>query len=170
MRKTEDVIGLPVIDLSSGKKIGVTKDVYFDENGELKGIAVESDGLFGKRQYLAFEHIGAIGDDAITVGTKRFLTSLDLIEQYYGIYSGKKRYKGLPVFTTNGHELGQIQDVYFMEEMGKILGYELSDGFLTDVTEGRKVIQYPKRMVLGEDAMIVPQDEVQDVIMDEESI
>jgi len=162
MIKTQDVIGLPVLDLSSGKKIGTVKDIYFNQNGELKGLSVDSHGLFGKISYLDFEHIGAIGDDAVTIGASRFLLTHGM-EHYYGFHSGEKSYKGLSVMTTNGHELGQIQDVYFMEEMGKIIGYELSDGFLTDVTEGRKTIQHPQKLVIGEDAMLVPPDQVKDI-------
>ncbi|MFV9510946.1 PRC-barrel domain-containing protein [Tepidibacillus sp. LV47] len=163
MRKVLDVIGLPVLDTSSGKMIGSVKDVYFNDRGELMGIAVEAKGLFSKTAFLAFEHIGAIGDDAVTVGTKRFLSTLDPIDQYHGFYSGKSLFKGQPIITTNGHELGHIEDVYFMEEMGKIIGYELSDGLLSDITEGRRVIQFPKKVIFGEDAMIVPKEEIRDI-------
>ena len=35
----------------------------------------------------------------------------------------------------NGRELGWVEDVYFREELGTLVGYELSDGFLADVLE-----------------------------------
>ncbi|TCS83812.1 PRC-barrel domain-containing protein [Tepidibacillus fermentans] len=163
MRKVLDVIGLPVLDTSSGKMIGSVKDVYFNDEGSLMGIAVESKSFFSKTAFLSFENIGAIGDDAVTVGTKRLLSPLDAIDHYHGFYSGKTLLKGQPIITTNGHELGHVEDVYFMEEMGKIIGYELSDGLLSDITEGRRVIEFPQKMIIGEDAMIVPYDVVKDV-------
>jgi len=166
MRKVLDVIGLPVLDTSSGKMIGSVKDVYFNEQGQLMGIAVEPKGIFSKVAYLAFEHIGAIGDDAVTVGTKRFLSPLDTIDHFHGFYSGKSLFKGIPMMTTNGQELGHVEDVYFKEELGRIVGYELSDGLLSDITEGRRIIQFPHRMIFGEDAMIVPQEEVKDVTIE----
>lgn len=168
MRKLKDVIGLPVLDVSSGKKVGTVKDVYFNQIGELMGLTVETNGFFNKLNFLSFESIGAIGDDAVTIGTERALSSLNPNTQYYGFSSGKQSFSELPIVTTNGHELGHIKDVYFMEEMGKIIGYEISDGFLTDITEGRRTIQVPHRTIVGEDAMIVPVNDVKDVIFDKE--
>ncbi len=162
MQKAQDVIGLPVLDTSSGKRIGNVKDIFFQADGEIMGLSVEAQGLFSKVLFLSFEHIGAIGHDAVTVGTDRFLSTLDL-EAVYGLYTGKKSYKGLPIIATNGNELGHIEDVYFLEEMGKIIGYELSDGFFQDVTEGRKIIEHPPSLVIGEDAMIVPYDEIKEI-------
>ncbi|OEF98918.1 hypothetical protein BHF71_03050 [Vulcanibacillus modesticaldus] len=167
MKKIQDVLGLPVLDTSTGKKLGVVKDVYFNQRGELVGLAVESPGIFTKRSYLSFDKVGAIGDDAVTIGTERFLTSFNQ-NSYYSFSTGKKAYKEYPIVTTNGKELGHISDVYFQEELGKILGYEISDGFLSDVTEGRRTIQIPKKMVFGEDAIIVPSDEIKEVIFDQE--
>lgn len=167
MKKVQDVIGLPVLDLSSGKKVGIVKDVFFNSSGEMVGMTVESHRLMTKIRYLSFENVGAVGDDAVTIGTERFLSSYIPNERFYGYHSGIRTYKELPVITTNGQELGHIKDVYFMEEMGKMIGYEISDGFLSDITEGRKMIKVPQRMILGEDALIVPIDEVKDIVFPE---
>jgi len=171
MRKIQDVIGLPVLDVSSGKKVGTVSDFFFNRAGELKGITVAlSHGLMTKIKYLPFENIGAIGDDAVTIGSVQFLTPYIPNDLYFGFESGSKTYKELPVFTTNGYELGHIEDVYFMEEVGKIIGYELSDGFLSDITEGRKTIKVPQRMVLGDDAMIIPRHEIKEVEFAKEAL
>jgi len=168
MRKIQDVIGLPILDVSSGKKVGIVKDIFFNKTGELKGLVVEKGGFFNKNYYLPFEDIGSMGDDAVTIGTERVLTDFHQNKRYYSFNTGKNSYKELPVMTTNGHELGHIKDVYFMEEVGKIIGYEISDGFLTDITEGRRTIQIPKKMTIGEDALVIPQNEVQDIIFEKD--
>lgn len=38
--------------------------------------------------------------------------------------------------SNEGKKLGLLEDVYFMEEVGTIVGYELTDGFFSDITEG----------------------------------
>ena len=43
---------------------------------------------------------------------------------------------GTPVVTTVGERVGQIGDMYFDEESGAILGYEVSGGTLGDVLRG----------------------------------
>lgn len=168
MRKLQDVIGLPVLDIGSGKNIGVVKDLYFNQKGELKGLALEKEGFFKKIHFLSFEDVGSIGDDAVTISSKDLLTPLHENDQYYSFQLGKNIYKELPVITTNGHELGHIKDVYFMEEVGKIIGYEISDGFLSDITEGRRTIKVPQKLIIGEDAMIVPKNEINEIHIDQE--
>jgi len=52
-----------------------------------------------------------------------------------------------------------IEDVYFDEQMGKqIVGLELTDGLISDITEGRKVVMINEDAQLGEDAVIVQGD------------
>lgn len=166
MKKIQDVFGLPVLDVSSGKKVGVIDDIFFNESGEIVGFAVASQSLFNKISYLSYENVSFVGDDAVTIGTAKFLSPLHQ-NQYYSYNNGKKSCKELPIMTTNGQELGYITDVYFMEEVGKILGYEISDGFLSDITEGRRTIEIPKRMIIGEDAIVIPNNEIKDAVFDE---
>jgi len=170
MRKMLEVLGLPVLDTSTGKKVGIVKDAYFSQTGDLKGLSIESEGLFSKISYLDFNNIGSIGDDAVIIGSSQFLTTISATSELYSFISGKKAYKELPVITTNGNELGHIEDVYILEDLGRIIGYEISDGFLSDITDGRRTIKHPHRMILGEDALIIPNNEIEDVMLDGDSV
>nr|WP_253944867.1 hypothetical protein [Paenibacillus sp. NEAU-GSW1] len=53
-----------------------------------------------------------------------------------------------------------MSDVYFYPFQGtQIIGYELTDGFISDLMEGRKWLRAPDdsdAVLLGEDAIIVP--------------
>ncbi|MOA67251.1 hypothetical protein D3C78_1943430 [compost metagenome] len=41
--------------------------------------------------------------------------------------------------------------------MGRqIIGYEISEGFISDLKEGRKWLPMPEKVTIGEDAVIVP--------------
>ena len=62
------------------------------------------------------------------------------------------------MLTVTGSELGRLENVYFLEEMGTLIGYELTDGFLTDLKEGRKTLHPAERLTWGDDALIVPGD------------
>ena len=48
-----------------------------------------------------------------------------------------------------------LDDVYFLEEVGTIVGYELTDGFFSDITQGKRVIRTPHPPKIGKDAIIV---------------
>nr|WP_243864300.1 PRC-barrel domain-containing protein [Paenibacillus castaneae] len=75
-------------------------------------------------------------------------------------YTGLVKLKDLPVVTVQGLQLGRVSDVYFYPNQGtQIIGYELTDGFVSDVMEGRKWLRAPSdpdAVLLGEDAIIVP--------------
>jgi uncharacterized protein YrrD len=65
--------------------------------------------------------------------------------------------KGTPIITVEGHQLGMVEDVYLQQDLGKqIVGFELSEGFLSDIRDGRKWLPLPKEAISGEDAIIVP--------------
>lgn len=57
--------------------------------------------------------------------------------------------------SNDGEQLGLLDDVYFLEEVGTIVGYELTDGFFSDIAQGKRVIRTPNPPQIGKDAMIV---------------
>lgn len=132
-------------------------DLYFSQNGELCGVRLDAKGLWRKGKVIPIEEIVNIGEDAVTVRTDTMISSLSAEHEFLSMMDGN-RLKGKPVVTTNGSELGIVEDVYFEEKLGKIVAYELSDGFLSDVTEGREVLPLQPQFVIGDDAIIVPQE------------
>ena len=57
--------------------------------------------------------------------------------------------------TAEGERLGFLEDVYFLEEVGTIIGYEISDGFFSDMMEGKRVIKAEQPPAIGKDAIII---------------
>ncbi|GJM84228.1 hypothetical protein HMSSN139_67240 [Paenibacillus sp. HMSSN-139] len=71
--------------------------------------------------------------------------------------TGNGKLKELPVLTEDGIRLGHVTDVYFEHELGNtITGIEISDGFFTDLMEGRKLLPFMPEMTRGENAIMVP--------------
>lgn len=157
LRKAGDVIGLSVFNVNSGQKLGVVKDLLFDGDWSLRGVVLEPGGFLRRGIYIPSEKILSIGEDAITVGTIDAVTSLDPSIPFHSML-GEHRLKGKPVITMNGNELGHVEDVYFEEEVGTIIGYELTDGFLSDILDGRSILPQPERITIGSHALVVPQE------------
>ncbi len=159
MRKLQQhVLGLPVIDVSSGKMVGTVVDLYFDAEGLFRGIVVEKEGIFSKKMFINSENVGNIGENAIMIDSFSNMEELAGKDQFISFQTGENFLKGKLMLTANGQELGIVEDVYFNENLEKIIGYEISEGFFDDITEGRKLIPYTKNMVLG-DVIILPQNE-----------
>lgn len=156
-RKAEDVIGLAVIHVHTGEKIGHVLDLYFDDAGVLCGLQLDSSGIWRKGPFLMSEDILAIGEDAVTVATDIDRSAVD-ISAFHSLREGRDKLKGKPVITKNGMELGWVEDVYFHAELGTIIGYELTDGFLSDITAGRKMLPRLASYTIGTDAIVVPNE------------
>ncbi|WP_164984830.1 PRC-barrel domain-containing protein [Ammoniphilus sp. CFH 90114] len=156
MYKANDVIGLPVLDLQAGQELGVVRDVLFDEDWTFQGLLIEIKAMFRRGRFIPTDSIHAIGDDYVTISHVGAMLPLEGTEQFNGVKAGPIRMIGKPVITSNGHRLGEVEDVYFQTEIGSIIGYELSDGLLTDLLEGRKAIKHLERTRVGEDAVVLP--------------
>lgn len=155
MKKGQELIGLAVLDRRTGKQLGVVRDVYFDASWRLQGLIVENSGLFRQARCIPLEQVH-IGEDAVMAAGKEALQPLP--EGMYTLYSGENRLAGKPVMTKDGDGLGQIHDVYFLEEMGTLIGCELSDGFLSDLRHGRRFVPWRPDATVGEDVVFLPEE------------
>ncbi|NEW04552.1 photosystem reaction center subunit H [Paenibacillus sp. SYP-B3998] len=165
MRKAHDLIGLPVLTVQSGKQIGQVKDLLLDPMWNIKGIVLETKQWFSSLRYIPWEDLVAAGEDAVTILNDNVIQELEQTESLHALLEGSRKIKGLPVITVGGQQLGMVEDVYLNQDWGKqIVGYELSEGFISDLKEGRRWLPMPDSATKGEDAIIVPVHCTEEVI------
>lgn len=157
MRRAGDIIGLTVIDVASGKKLGQVEDLLFDREGRFLGLCLEQGSWFDRKPFLPAPFILSIGEDCVTVPGPLPKEEKEVQPQGYWFGRGEPRMQGRPVITVNGKQLGVLEEVYFDEVQGRIVGYELSDGFVSDLLDGRHIIRHPDQFLFGEDAFVVQQ-------------
>lgn len=162
MRKSQDIIGLAVIPLDTGKKTGTVRDLLFDNQQRFLGILMEEPGIFRRKRWIPAEKIRNMGKDAVMVDSEQSILPLsELGASFISLESGPFAIKGKPVLSPAGAELGVVENVYFLEEVGTLIGYELSEGLISDLTEGRKWLQTQSPLVWGEDVLIAPENQFQ---------
>lgn len=163
MFQVERILGSPAL-LESGRSVGKVKDFWFDEFWRPIAVILDRHVRFGWFRKLSrivyWKDIVRIGEDALLIrsgaeiATKR---GKELLRTYH---TGVVRLKEMPVLTVEGQYLGKVSDVYFQAAEGtQVIGYELTDGFLADVLEGRRKLflpEGPEQATLGEDAIVVP--------------
>ena len=155
MHRSHDVIGLPVIELKSGKEVGRIRDLLFDERWHYRGMLLDYKGFFKQGRYLTAESISTIGTDCVTIPSEAAISYYQHSPEWIALLAGPEQLKGKPVVTTCGHHLGFIEDVYFQENPGKIVAYELSDGLLSDIKDGRQIVDHVNDAILGEEILIL---------------
>ncbi|WP_248927343.1 PRC-barrel domain-containing protein [Paenibacillus hamazuiensis] len=157
MRKARDVIGLPVISVDTGRQVGSSQDLLLNEEWEIEAIQMQVKMWFSSVTYVEWNDVLALGEDAITIPSEDVLKAMEDDLPLFSLVGGHKKVKGMPVITVNGQQLGIVEDVYLDDLLGKhVIGYELSEGFITDLKEGRKWLPVPETVILGEDAIVVP--------------
>lgn len=154
MKKGRELIGLPVINLSNGETVGRIKDILFDpETCLFNGVVVDIGGWLKGVRKICYDDIAALGEDAITIADDTVLIKTSCDEEC--ILAKEGEVVGTKVLTKDGNELGTIADILFDQESGQITHYQLSDGFIQDLIEGRETIPVTADFQYGKDAIIV---------------
>jgi uncharacterized protein YrrD len=166
MRKARDLVGVPIVDANIGEHVGEVRDVLFTPQGEMHALLVEKGGLLATAKVLERENIQSIGQDAILIPARDAIAEWrDETGLIRSLIEGDVHFVGKDVITQGGTLFGTVEDVYLDDELHTIVGYEISEGFIVDLKEGRKVLPAHPGIMVGADALLVPEEiELQDSI------
>ncbi|WP_210366950.1 PRC-barrel domain-containing protein [Bacillus sp. REN3] len=153
MRTFSLLKGLPVYELASGQKMGEVCDVSISGSGSVVGLLVKT-GTFIKRTcLLRLPQVASYGWDGIMVQDRSAIETLETDPEY--TFKHQQSLAGKQLFSGEGEQLGLLDDVYFLEELGTIVGYEITDGFFSDIANGKRVVKPVGPPAIGKDAIIV---------------
>ncbi|MEH7442280.1 PRC-barrel domain-containing protein [Bacillus sp. JJ1122] len=153
MRTFSLLKGLPVYELASGQKLGEVCDVSISSNGSVVGLLVKKGAFIKKTCQVKVDNVASFGCDGIMVNNLSALEPMETEPEY--TFEHNQSLAGKMLLSEEGEQLGLVDDVYFMEELGTIVGYELTDGFFSDITNGKRVIKSIGPPAIGKDAIIV---------------
>lgn len=159
MHKATDVLGLPVLTVNDGEEIGTIRDILCDKQMCVVGFLLQEHTWMQPGLYVPLDQIRAVGDDYVTIDAQDAISSLCEIAKNdaVGLVTGESKLKGKTVITEDGRYLGRVEDVYFTQKWDKLVAYELSDGWITDVTEGRKRLPAEPSFFISKGNIIVPE-------------
>ncbi|HEU5434057.1 MAG TPA: PRC-barrel domain-containing protein [Thermomicrobiales bacterium] len=136
---TNDVTGLPVINIIDGTKVGTIAHIYLDLAAQqVVGFAIAPDGgWFGGKMEpaptIAASAVRSLGADALTID--------DLVAAHaawvgatYGALLTVDQVAGRPVVTASGADLGHLTAVDFDAETFALTGIEVSSGMFRTTT------------------------------------
>jgi len=140
----------------SAEELGRVSDLCITSEGRVNALIMKGKGLFDRERVVPIQSISSIGDDGVMVSHKSQIERLDheahtptyFLHTHHGLFRK-------PLLSSEGQKLGLLEDVYFTEELGTIIGYEVTDGFFADITEGKKVVKTEKPLTIGEDVIVV---------------
>ncbi|TDX46787.1 PRC-barrel domain-containing protein [Orenia marismortui] len=151
MKKGQSLIGLGVIDLENGEEIGEVVDVLFDHQGrKIEGFRIKRNKA-KEDYYIAYEELYSLGEDIIMIKDRN---SISYLEEGYQSLLTEGEVIGNRVVSNQGDELGIVQDIV-LNNNGELIAYELSDGLVQDILEGREMLAVDDTINYGKDAIII---------------
>lgn len=136
MKKSVEILGLPVISITEGRELGMSKTLLIDaKNGTVAAITIEDEDWYRGVKLIPYESVIAIGDDAVTVTNSENILKLEEASDYENLLDENIRVIGTKAITKSGTIQGNITEV-FVGENGSIEKCEVTapDGTTTEVT------------------------------------
>jgi uncharacterized protein YrrD len=161
MRKGKDLIGLSVVGQSDGTQLGHVRDLIFDhETDQVLALVLSERDLFGMvaAQIVPWREVQSIGTDVILVpsGASRIRLQDDERVRQIAETHREAVLSGTQILTTDGKHLGTLADMVIDETTGRVEGYEVSGGFVSDTLRGKQFLPAPPGLSIGQDAAIAP--------------
>ncbi|WP_174729997.1 PRC-barrel domain-containing protein [Mesobacillus harenae] len=153
MRTFSLLKGLPVYGVHNGKNLGEVFDISITSDGKVNGLLLKRGTFLNRNCLIRIENVASFGKNGIMVNSDSVIEQLKNPPEF--TLEHRQALAGKPMLSSEGEKLGLLDDVYFMEEMGTIIGYELTDGFFSDITEGKRVVKAVEPPAIGKDAIIV---------------
>ena len=136
MKKSVEILGLPIISITEGRELGMSKTLLIDaKNGTVAAITIEDEDWYRGVKLIPYESVIAIGDDAVTVTNSENILTLDDAGDYEQLLDDNIRIIGTKAITKSGSIQGKISELYIGDD-GKIEKCEITapDGTTSEVT------------------------------------
>lgn len=162
LRRCSSILGLPVITDENYKIIGKISKIFISK--DLKNIAffeIISKDLMHSRYVLPTEKIKVIGNDAVIIDDSKCIYFNKKTNNNYITIDSILNKK---VYTVNGNNIGYINDAFFELSSSKVEAVEVSDGFIEDVLNGRKIVPFIGKSIYCEDGLFIGQDIVDEIL------
>jgi uncharacterized protein YrrD len=159
MRTGKSLLGLSVVGQDDGTQLGKVKDLIFDhDTNQVLALVVNEKDLFGlmDAQVVPWRQIVSVGDDVVLVRNGQSRINLRDDQSIQDVAQRETSLSGTQIITVDGQHLGTLADMRIDEITGRVLGYEVSGGFVADTLRGKKFLPAPPRLHIGQDAAIAP--------------
>ncbi len=156
MRKGKSVIGKPILSLADGSRLQEVKDVILGANNDtVVGLLADEGGFLASSLVVPIEEVSAFGRDAVVVARRESVIAANQVPEIGSIVARHQSLLGTRVFTETGDDQGKLNDVYFDEPTGRILGFELSGGMFADAAKGTRYVPVEELVRVGPDVAYV---------------
>lgn len=155
MVKGKTLLGLSIVGQTDGARVGVVKDLIFDhDTNEVLALMLQEKDLFGliDAVIVPWQRVIKAGPDVVLVQDAQVKINLKDDSRIRGIATRETVLSGTQIVSADGQPLGTLADMFIDEATGRVEGYEISGGFISDTLRGKKFLPAPPTLEVGRDA------------------
>lgn len=163
VHKYSEVVGLPVICIEDGKKIGTIEDVLLcPQKRQVKAFLLERRKYELNKRVIMLTDVLSLGKDAAIVKDCSCPIPLNKAASENDLKE-RGEIRGLRIFSKSGKELGIAKDILFDYRTGTIEGVEVSDGLLQDIIQGRRILPLFGKVEISAENILVGEEAEQEM-------
>lgn len=140
LKRFSEVQNLPVYYID-GTFLGTLENILVDQDGNTLGFRIDRKGLFLRDNFLPLSAFYTIDEQKMIVSKKELLPVPPKKNSYQQVID-QNGMIGKQIRLSNGELKGLTEEVFFYPNLDKIETIELSEGWFTDITEGRTYVNY----------------------------
>lgn len=155
MKKSRDIIGLPVISIADGKEMGSVKSLVINpDQGSVEFMVVSSDEWQLGIKAIPFKLIVGMGEFAVTIESSSSIIDLAEIPIANELLSKNIQIHSTRIITRKGRLLGKAEEYFLDEETGKIAAVS----FLMEKDNEQKLLPEDVVLTFGREIIVVSED------------
>lgn len=165
MRKSKQIVGMPVFSLEDGQQTGTVKDLVINpQRKQVIALAIAQKGWLKELKYIPYGKIRSIGEDAITVDRGTTLEKGASLPEIVKLVQEKIEVTGNKLITENGTILGLVDDYLIDLLTGEIVGLEFGDNFINSIIKGRAYLDITHVRTIGKEVIVCNEDALANLV------
>lgn len=150
MKKSADILRLPVISISEGKQVGTVKDLVIDASqGAVVALVVDDGSWYLGAKVLPFNAITGLGESAVTVENTSNLIPVSTLPRIEQLMAAGVKVIGTRTLTRAGQMGGKVVEIS-IDENGRINTCEVEESI------GERILISVQQIVtFGKDVLII---------------
>ncbi len=142
---------LTVVDETEAT-IGYIENIFVDKNGLTVGLRIDLEGMFLPDCILPISARFICKDDEFII-SKTDLVSFAVQAEKHTQIDEKNGIIGRRIIDQDGELKGIVEDVYFSSNLDRLEMIEFTEGWFSDLKEGRKYLSYKDVIQDGKDTL-----------------
>jgi uncharacterized protein YrrD len=160
MKKSVEILGLPIISITEGRELGVSKSLLIDaKSGTVAALTIDDADWYRGVKLLPYASVIAIGDDAVTITNSENIIKFDEANEYEPMLDANVQIIGTKAITRSGSIQGKVTEI-FIGEGGKIEKCEIH----ADDSAEAKEITADEISIFGKEVTVIDPEKKNDSV------